>query len=99
MSDFHTGIDYRGDHTVAGETEGAVHGFDVDVETGNAGSVGKSVLSGVLQVPLLRRERIGEGADREGAVAIHTDVRHVGRPDRARGARQGTGLGRSARLR
>src|SRR2546427_1405645 len=97
MSDFKAAIDHRRDHAVAGETEGAVHRFDVHVDTWNAGPMGKGVLPFVLQVPLLRGEWVGKTADRE-TDAIHADVRHVGRPYRARAARHGAGLRRSARL-
>jgi len=76
VSDFEAGIDHRSDHAVAGETKVLIR-FDVDVDTGNTGPVGKGVLSGVLQMPLLHGEWVGKAADRK--TAIHADARHVGR--------------------
>src|SRR6266480_460226 len=99
VSDFKAAVDHRRDDAVAGETEGAEYRLDIDVHAGNAGSVGKGVLSSVLQMPLLRGERIAEGTDREGVVAIHADVGHVGRPHRARAVRHSAALGRAGRLR
>ena len=58
VSDFEAGIDHRRDHPVARETEGAEYRFDVDVHGCDATGIGKGVLSGVLQVPLLRGERV-----------------------------------------
>src|SRR6266699_779577 len=98
MSDLQPAVDHRRDDAVTGETEGAVHRFDVDVDTWNTGPVGKGVLSGVLQVPLLRGERVQKAADRENT-AEHADARHVRRPHGARAVRHAAGLGWAGRLR